>query len=76
MQFLKLCLSVKGNGCVTQRLLLSVAIMRRTAVCDHYISISGKIWAGGGYTSPKGTMLTSALAPALTYVVQTPPTAR
>ncbi|CAI5696734.1 unnamed protein product [Oreochromis niloticus] len=51
-------------------------ITRRTAVCDNYILISGRIWAGGGFTSPKGTMPTSALVPVLTYAVQTPPTAR
>lgn len=45
-------------------------------MCDNYILISVRIWAGGGYTSPKGTMPTSALVPVLTYAVQTPPTAR
>lgn len=55
---------------------LSAAIMKRTAVCDHYILISGRIWDGGGSISLKGTMLTSALVPVLTYAVQTPPTAR
>lgn len=54
----------------------SAAITRRTAVCDNYILISGRIWGGGGFTSLKGTMPTSALAPVLTYAVQTPPTAR
>lgn len=56
--------------------LSSAAIMRRTAVCDHYILISGRIWAGGGSISLKGTMLTSALVPVLTYAVQTRPIAR
>lgn len=45
-------------------------------MCDNYILISVRIWDGGGYTSPKGTMPTSALVPVLTYAVQTPPTAR
>lgn len=56
--------------------LLSAAITRRTAVCDHYILISGRIWAGGGSISLRGTTPTSALVPVLTYAAQTPPTAR
>lgn len=52
------------------------AIMRRTAVCDHYILTSGRIWAGGGSISLKGTTLTSAPVPVLTYAVLTPPIAR
>lgn len=55
---------------------LSAAIMRRTAVCDHYILISARTWAGGGSISLKVIMLTSAPAPVLTYVALTPPTAR
>lgn len=54
----------------------SAAIMRRTAVCDHYILISARTWAGGGSISLKGIMLTFAPAPVLTYAVLTPPTAR
>lgn len=64
------------NVCNPHSPLSSAAIMRRTAVCDHYILISGRIWAGGGSISLKGTMLTSALVPVLTYAVQTPPIAR
>ena len=56
--------------------LLSAAIMRRTAVCDHYILISDRIWAGGGFISLRGTTLTFALVHVLTYAVQTPPTVR
>lgn len=50
-------------------------IMRKTAVCDHYISISARTWVGGGFISLKGTMQTSALVPALTYAALTQPTA-
>lgn len=54
----------------------SAVIMRRTAACDHYILISVRIWVGGGSTSLKGTMLTSALARVPTFAARTPPTAR
>lgn len=50
--------------------------MRKTAAFDHYILISVRIWVGGGFTSLKATMRTSALVLVPTFVVQTPPTAR
>lgn len=56
--------------------LFSAAIMRRTVVCDHYILISVRIWAGGGYISLRVTMPTSAPVPVLTSAAQTQPTAQ
>uniref|UniRef100_G3NXH4 Transforming growth factor, beta 3 n=1 Tax=Gasterosteus aculeatus aculeatus TaxID=481459 RepID=G3NXH4_GASAC len=52
------------------------SITRRTAVYAGYLLISGRIWAGGGSISLKGTTLTSAPARVLTCAARTPPTAR
>ncbi len=73
---LKIVCYLQNEVCNPPCPLLSAAITRRTAVCDHYILISGKIWAGGGSISLRGTTPTSALVPVLTYAAQTPPTAR
>lgn len=60
---------------VTVVLLLSETT-RRTAAFGRCTSTSGRIWAGGGSMSPKGTTPTSAPGRVRTSAAPTPHTAR